>query len=428
MRILALTSFLALVVGGLVFAQTETGQIHGTVTDQSGAVVPKAKVTVKNANTGAERALETDNNGLYAATNLLPGTYAVVVEAANLAKKEARAEVFVGKPVELNFQLSVGVTSMIVEVVGESGMQVNTESQTLGATFDNKEIQTLPTLNRDPYANTGNVGTASDSDPSGRGVGFSFNGLRSASTNILLDGSANNNEFTATVGQTIPLDSVQELSVLTNNFTAEYGRASSAVVNVATKNGTNNFHGSAYEYNRVSALSSNSFFNNANGNPQPTFVRNQFGGSVGGPIKRNKVFFFGNGEWNRIRSNAQRTRWVVDPSFVGLAGANTTNFYQKFGTLRSGARQQATATLHDVLGSSCAAGGTLAYGIATPQTVSCDATFMDQVSYSVPADAGAGSPQNQELAVGRVDWNVSEKTTIYSRYALNKSALFTGTV
>ncbi|PYV59487.1 MAG: TonB-dependent receptor [Acidobacteria bacterium] len=427
-RILALTSFLALVVAGLVFAQTETGQIHGTVTDQSGAVVPKAKVTVKNANTGAERALETDNNGLYAATNLLPGTYAVVVEAANLAKKEARAEVFVGKPVELNFQLSVGVTSMIVEVVGESGMQVNTESQTLGATFDNKEIQTLPTLNRDPYANTGNVGTASDSDPSGRGVGFSFNGLRSASTNILLDGSANNNEFTATVGQTIPLDSVQELSVLTNNFTAEYGRASSAVVNVATKNGTNNFHGSAYEYNRVSALSSNSFFNNANGNPQPTFVRNQFGGSVGGPIKRNKVFFFGNGEWNRIRSNAQRTRWVVDPSFVGLAGANTTNFYQKFGTLRSGARQQATATLHDVLGSSCAAGGTLAYGIATPQTVSCDATFMDQVSYSVPADAGAGSPQNQELAVGRVDWNVSDKTTIYSRYALNKSSLFTGTV
>src|SRR3989454_1380645 len=428
MRILALTSFLALVVVGLVYAQTETGQIHGTVTDQSGAVVPKAKVIVKNANTGAERALETDDNGLYAATNLLPGMYSVTVEAANLAKKEARAEVFVGKPVELNFQLTVGVTSTIVEVVGESGMQINTESQTLGATFDNKAIETLPTLNRDPYANTGNVGTASDSDPSGRGVGFSFNGLRSASTNILLDGSANNNEFTATVGQTIPLDSVQEVSVLTNNFTAEYGRASSAVVNVATKNGTNDLHGSAYEYNRISALASNSFFNNANSNPKPSYVRNQFGGSAGGPIKKNKIFFFGNGEWNRIRSSADRTRWVVDPSFEALASTETTDFYQKFGTLRSGVRQGPTATLNDVLGANCPTGGTLAYGLVTPTTVSCDAIFMDQVNYSVPADAGAGSPQNQVLVVGRVDWNVSDKTTIYSRYALNKSSLFSGTV
>jgi outer membrane receptor protein involved in Fe transport len=428
-RILALTSVLALVAVGLVYAQAETGQIHGTVTDQSGAVVPKAKVVIKNANTGAERALETDNNGLYAATNLLPGLYSVTVEAANLAKKEARAEVFVGKPVELNFQLTVGATSTIVEVVGETGMQVNTESQTLGATFDSKAIETLPTLNRDPYANTGNVGTASDSDPSGRGVGFSFNGLRSASTNILLDGSANNNEFTATVGQTIPLDSVQELSVLTNNFTAEYGRASSAVVNVVTRSGSNDFHGSAYEYNRVSALASNSFFNNANGNPKGAYVRNQFGGRLGGPIKKNKLFFFGNGEWNRIRSNAERTRWVVDPSFEVLANANTTGFYQKFGTLRSNIRQLSTATLHDVLGANCAAGGTLAYGLpAATNTVSCGATFMDQVNYSVPQDAGAGFPQNQLLVVGRVDWNLSDKTTIYSRYALNKSSLFSGTV
>jgi outer membrane receptor protein involved in Fe transport len=422
-------SFLVLVVAGLVYAQTETGQIHGTVTDQSGAVVPKAKVIVKSENTGSERALETDNNGLYAATNLLPGLYLVRVEATNLAKQESRVEVFVGKPIELNFQLSIGATSTIVEVVGESGTLVNTESATLGATFDNKAIQTLPTLNRDPYANTGNVGTASDSDPSARGVGFSFNGLRSASTNILLDGSANNNEFTATVGQTIPLDSVQELSVLTNNFTAEYGRASSAVVNVVTKSGTNNFHGSAYEYNRVSALASNSFFNNANSNPKPTYVRNQFGGSVGGPIKKDKLFFFGNPEWNRIRSNAQRTRWVVDPSFVARAGSETKNFYQKFGTLRSNTRQETTTTLNSVLGPACPAGGTLTYGLPTPtQTVSCDATFMDQVNYSVPADAGAGAPQNQVLVVGRVDWNVSDKTTIYSRYALNKSSLFSGTV
>ena len=354
---LIVSLFLILVMCG--WAQTNRARVEGIVVDESKAIVAGANVTLANVNTGIKVLRQTSASGLYLFDNVDPGTYSVTVEATNLAKKEARVEVFVGKPVELNFQLSVGTTSTIVEVVGESGMQVNTESQTLGATFDNAAIQTLPTLNRDPYANTGNVGTASDSDPSVRGVGFSFNGLRSASTNILLDGSANNNEFTATVGQTIPLDSVQEVSVLTNNFTAEYGRASSAVVNVATKNGTNSFHGSGYEYNRISEFASNSFFNNANSEAKPTYVRNQFGGSVGGPIKKNKIFFFGNAEWNRIRSNAERTRWVVDPSFVSLAGTETTGFFQQFGTLRSNAQQQTTATLHDVLGTNCASGGTL---------------------------------------------------------------------
>ncbi|HJZ62975.1 MAG TPA: TonB-dependent receptor [Candidatus Acidoferrum sp.] len=433
MKISAALQFLALVLAVLVapatFAQTETGQIHGTVTDQSGAAVPKAKVVVRNVGNGAERAIETDERGSFAATNLLPGIYSVTVEAANLAKKEARVEVFVGKPSELNFQLTVGATTTVVEVIGQGGVQVNTESQTLSSSFDGLEMRTLPTLNRDPYANVGNVGTASDSDPSGRGAGgISFNGLRAASTNILLDGSANNNEFTASVGQTLPLDAIEELSVITNNFTAEYGRASGAIVNVVTKSGTNELHGSAYEYNRVSDLASNSFFNNANGNPKPNYVRNQFGGRLGGPVKKNKIFYFGNFEENRIRSSAERTRWVVDPTFVANADAATQGFYSSFGTLRSNIRQLGTTTLNGVLGGACPAGGTLAYGIAAPKTISCDSTFMDQVNYSVPADAGAGSPQNELLAVGKVDWNISDKTTVYARYAVNKQSLFSGTI
>src|SRR6267378_2209350 len=248
MRILALTSFLVLVVAGLVYAQTETGLINGTVTDQSGAVVPKAKVTVRNLGTNAERLSETDNNGFYSASNLQPGIYSVSVEAPNLAKKEARAEVTVGARVSLNFQLSVGTASTIVEVTAEGGAQVNTESQTIGTVVDGTLVQELPSLTRNPYDFARNVGTASDGDPSARGVGVAFNGLRSAGTNILLDGAANNSEFTASVGQQVPLDSVQEYSVLTNNFTAEYGRASSGVVNLTTKSGTNDFHGTAYEY------------------------------------------------------------------------------------------------------------------------------------------------------------------------------------
>src|SRR5262249_27905100 len=160
------------------------------------------------------------------------------------------------------------------------GVQVNTETATVGTVVDAQLVNQLPTVNRNPYTFAANVGTASDADPSGRGVGVSFNGLRAAGPNRLLHCAANNDEITPSVGQTVPLDSVAEYSVLTNNFTAEYGRASSGVVNLATKSGSNNFHGSLYEYNRVSRLSSNDFFDNANGNPKATFVRNIFGGSA----------------------------------------------------------------------------------------------------------------------------------------------------
>src|SRR5260370_32823403 len=186
MRILALTSFLALVVVGLVYAQAETGLINGTVTDQTGAVVPKAKVTVRNVGTNAERLSETDNNGFYSASNLQPGIYSVTVEAANLAKKEARAEVTVGARVSLNLQLSVGTASTVVEVTAEGGVSVNTETATIGTVIDSHQIESLPTINRDPYKFASFVGTASDSDPSQRGVGVSFNGLRSAAEEDLV--------------------------------------------------------------------------------------------------------------------------------------------------------------------------------------------------------------------------------------------------
>src|SRR5579885_1495213 len=173
LKVLMPISLILLMVAGVfavaTFGQAETGTISGTVTDQSGGVVPKAKVTVTNTATGAQRVLETDNYGFYNASNLLPGIYSVSVEAANLAKKEARTQVTVGSRIELNFQLTVGATSTVVEVSGEGGVQVNTETAT-----------------------------------SGRGVGVSFNGLRSAGTNILLDGAANNDEFTATVGRRFP--------------------------------------------------------------------------------------------------------------------------------------------------------------------------------------------------------------------------------
>jgi hypothetical protein len=411
LRILALTSLLALVVVGLVCAQTETGLINGTVTDQTGAVIPKAKVTVRNVGTNAERLSETDSNGFYSASNLLPGIYAVTVEAANLAKKEARAEVTVGARVSLNFQLSVGTTSTIVEVTAEGGVQINTESQTLSTVISSQQITQLPTQDRNPYSLAVSAPTVSEDDPTGRGVGVSINGSRAAGTNVLLDGAANNDEFVAGVGQKVPLDSVQEFSILTNNFTAEYGRADAGIVNVATKSGTNSYHGSAYEVGRWSALSANDFANNANGTPKPIYTRNSFGGSVGGPIKKDKIFFFANPELTRVRSSAVNVGVIPDTAFIGLSNSATQTFFQKFGTLRSGVRTLKTYT--GAQSSNCTGPTCSALATANPTT-----PFFDQVTWLSPGDAGGGAPQNTYDVVGRVDYNLSDKTTFYARYAI----------
>jgi outer membrane receptor protein involved in Fe transport len=409
------------VCGGSAFGQTETGMISGTVTDQGGGVVPKAQVTVRNLGTGLQRVTETDAHGYYSVPNLLPAVYSVTVEAQNFARREERAEVTVGSRVELNFTLSVGATSTTIEVVGEGGVQVNTETQTIGTVIDSQKISELPTLTRNPYDFAANVGTASNGDPSARGVGVAFNGLRSAGTNILLDGAANNDEFVAAVGQTVPLDSVQEFSVLTNNFTAEYGRASAGVVNVTTKSGSNDFHGSAYEYNRVSALASEGFYDKANGNPKESFVRNQFGYSLGGPIKKNKLFFFNNTEWIRIRSAANETNYVLDPAFVSNAASNLQSYFNSYGKLRSNATQRGVVTVGDLQTAGlCTTGACAALAPSTPA--------FDLVNYTVPADAGAGAPENAYETVGNVDYTISNKTSAFVRYALYRETDFAGVV
>jgi outer membrane receptor for ferrienterochelin and colicin len=142
----------------------------------------------------------------------------------------------------------------------------------------------------------------------------------------MLDGGNNNDEFNAVVGQEVPLDSVQEFSVLTNNFTARYGRSSGGIINVVTKSGGNTFHGSLYEFNRISKLTSNSFENNANGIARPVFVRNQFGFSAGGPVLKNKLFFFSNTEWIRVRSQATQFAFIPTPQLLAASGTNTQDF------------------------------------------------------------------------------------------------------
>ena len=279
-----LCAALLLATALMMWAQMETGQVTGTVTDPTGAVVANAAVKATNALTGTARSTTSNNAGVYVLPNLEPGTYDVSVTATGFSIVKQRVVLSVGGKIGADIKLAVGTTATTVEV-SATAVQVNTETQSISNLIDNTAVTELPSLTRNPYDFVASVPNVSSTDPSGRGVGYAINGQRSAGTNVLLDGVANNDEYTATVGQQVPLDSVQEYAVTTSDFTAEVGRASAGIVNVVTKSGTNSFHGTAYEFNRVSGLASNSFFNNASGIAQGIYDRNQFGYSIGGPIK-----------------------------------------------------------------------------------------------------------------------------------------------
>jgi len=401
-------AILLLLCSAIAFAQTESGQINGTVKDPSGAVVPNAKVTVTNTSTGIERAGNTSSAGLFVFAALKPATYKVVIEAAGFKKSERMVDVNVGMTVDASAQLVVGAQSTIVEVTAEGGgVEVNTVNQTVSTVVTSQQLLEVPTdPNRNPYALVGNSGNVTADGQSNRGAGYAINGQRSASTSILLDGAENVDTFTATVGQNVPLDAVQEFSVLTNNFSAEYGRGGGGVVNLVTKSGTNEWHGSAYEFNRISALAANTYFDNANGLGKSVFTRNNYGFSVGGPIIHKKLFFFENLEWIKVRSIGQDTGSVIDPADYHFLNIASQNFFSAYGTMAPGITQFGYSA-----------------GCAHGMAFSCD-----QIAWAVPHDAGGGSPQNTWDNVAKVDWNITDKTIFSGRYAGFKANYFEGTV
>jgi outer membrane receptor protein involved in Fe transport len=445
MRKLIVTLFAAVLAFSLTAAaQVETGRIVGVVTDPTGAVIPNATVAVKSVTTGAERTGTTDDKGGYTFANLLPGVWELTVDAPGFAKWTRRVQVTVGSKVVLDPQLSVGAAVQVIEVAAEGGVAVNVSQQVIENVIDSKKIVDLPTFNRDPYALVATAANVSTAGVAGRGAGVAINGLRDASTNILLDGASNNDEFVAAVGQSIPLDSVQEFSVITNNFSAEYGRAAAGVVNVATKSGSNEYHGSAFWYGRYSALSSNSWQDNAQGVPRAVFTRNQFGYTIGGPVTpalKDKLFFFNSTEWTRIRSAANRQRTIVRPEFLALTNSATQTFYNTFGARKpnltiidSPSRQllvqeqnPGVTPMPGMAGDPCGA-STGSFFTACNNAISFTLPIFDRVSYNVPNDAGGGDPRNEYQIVGRVDYNWNAKTTVYTRYALQRQTGLAGTV
>jgi hypothetical protein len=402
------TLFLLANVTVVALGQGETGQITGRVTDPQDRVVPGATVTAKSVTTGLERTATADDQGTYLITNLQPGLYDITVKGAGFAENTQRLQITVGAKLSLENRLSTESVQAKVDVVAGGVAEINITDQQLSTVVTTKQITELPTLTRNPYDLVSLSGNASDADPTGstiRGAGFAINGQRSASTDILLDGAENVDIFVAGIGQSTPLDSVGEFRVITGDFSAEYGRATGGIVNAITKSGTNEFHGTAYEFNRISRLAANTPENNSRGNKKGVFARNQFGYSIGGPVLKNKLLFFNSTEWTKVRSAETQTAWVPTTAFINASNVRTRDFFAAYGKLASNVRLTG-----QTFGTNPAVAGPL----------------FQQVSFSTPADAGGGLPQDTYQTVSRVDWNWTDKTQIYGRYAIESNKFTPG--
>jgi Carboxypeptidase regulatory-like domain/TonB dependent receptor len=282
-------------------AQLYSGSVTGVVTDPSGAAVLSAKVTLTDQNKGFTFNAQTDSNGRYLFRSIAPGTYKITVEAAGFrTQTQESVRLDVSQNVSIDFAMEIGAASSSVEVRAEA-VQLQTEDAVTGQVVNRKFINDLPLLDRQfvnlAYLAPGVGETdAPGSQSSQGGINFISNGSRNATADVLIDGaSATNfdqNSGIQNVLYTPSVDSVEEFKVEQSNFSAEYGFAVGAIINVITRSGTNQFHGSAYEFFRNSVMDANDWFNNANGVKIPALKRNNFGGTFGGPIRKDKTFFF----------------------------------------------------------------------------------------------------------------------------------------
>src|SRR5216683_1360569 len=304
--LVALIAALVLVLPIPAAAQRTTGTLRGQVLDPTGAGVPNARVTAANQDTGVSISIETTSAGTYDFPSVLPGKYTVTVEAAGFTKF-----VKVGVPVLANqdnvadAKLELGTATVTVEVVA-GAVQVQTTDSSLNNDFDANDVSNLPqaagTLNGSPL-NLAVLAPNVVAQPGGvTGVGGSVGGTRPRENNFNVDGVDDNNLGVTGPNSTVIPDAVAEFTLQTNQFTAETGRSSGGQFNLVTKTGTNAFHGSAYEYfqnrnlNSMDNLTKQAIAAHTIAG-QPAYDNNRFGANIGGPILKNKMFFFGNYEY-----------------------------------------------------------------------------------------------------------------------------------
>src|SRR5487761_1195509 len=313
------------------YAQVVGATLLGTVTDPSGAVIPTARVSIKNASTGVTRDVESNSAGLYNAPNLLPGNYEVTISAAGFST-EVRTDIVltVGANQVLNVSLQLGKVTNLVQVTG-TAPQVQLATSSIGAVVNSTTVRELPLNGRSwsdlaalqPGVSAVQTQPAftSGSNRGNRGFGaqISIAGNRPQQNNYRLNGISINDYSNggpgSVLGGNLGVDAIQEFSVQTSNYSAEYGRTAGGVINAITKSGTNQLHGDAYEFLRNSSLDARNFFDLG---PVPPFRRNQFGASAGGPIQKNKTFVFG--DYEAIRQAKGVSQVDTVPSVAARQG------------------------------------------------------------------------------------------------------------
>ena len=314
-------------------AQVAGGTFTGRVTDASNAVIANAQVAAKNGATGIIATTTTNSSGIYALSNLLPATYEVTISATGFATLvQSGVTLTVGAQQELNFTLRVGDVSQKVEVTTEVPTVQLTSSE-LSGTVESAAIVELPLNGRDwaslatlqpgvASVRTQAVVTQPGGHARGLGMQMTINGNRPTQNVYRLNGIIVNDYSNAgpgnVLGANLGVDAIQEFSVLTNNYSAQYGFTSGGVINAINRSGTNSFHGSVYEFIRNSALDASDFFANANGLPKPEFKRNQFGTSMGGPIKKDRIWIFG--DYEGIRQSKGIPTTAATPTAAARLG------------------------------------------------------------------------------------------------------------
>jgi len=323
----ALLLGLLLVFAGNALAQTSNGAIVGTITDPSGAAIVGATVNVTNTDLGSfKRTAKTDGSGAYHIDSLLPGKYKVSVQAPGMQEfVEDGVEVKASLSATVNASLTLGPVTQVVSVEASTGAELQTQSGELSNNLGQAELKELPLAGLNPIElvlTVPGVQGVDNRDSLTNGVGFSVNGTRPRANNFLQDGQDNNdNSIQGQAFLQTNEEAIREVTVLTNSYSAEFGRGGGSVTNVIFKSGTNNFHGSAFETNRnsdLAAVPAQSGFAGITSNPFDN--ENIFGFTAGGPIKKDKLFVFGSSQWDRERSSAAAaTNTLLLPTAAGIA-------------------------------------------------------------------------------------------------------------
>ena len=391
-----------------------SGDVSGVVTDPSGAVVPNATVTVKSAETGATQTATTNAQGVYRVSLLKPGPYTVSAQSSGFRGTDHRATVAIGQVVNVNIAMALGQESTTVEVSSEAPI-IQTENADLSTNFNEKQVSLLPNPGNDLSFIAQTAPGVVMNTQAGQG-NFSANGLPGTSNLFTVNGQNENDPFfnvnnSGATNLLLGSNDVREATVTTNGYSGQYGTLAGANVNYVTKSGSNGYHGNAIYYWNGSALNANSFFNNFNGAPKPFVNANQWAASFGGPIRKDKTFFFVDTEGLRFLLPTSVNATIPTPQFVTATLNNLQSvspasvpFYQNIFNLYQNApgANRAQPLTGGALGCGDLADPATGLGINVPCTQQFTST--------------AGQLSTEWLLTGRIDQNIGNNDRLFGHF------------